>query len=89
MQKLDLTRQTGDKDGIFAYKSDFNEQGAGWRKMFGLRLCGVISDHVINENYKVHYTATQSNEIHHNDEIRGFYRFCGALDLVIEKIYNE
>ena len=87
-EKLHSAKSGEEKKGMFAYKQNFNEEGATWdENTWSRRLCGCMQNHVVHSSYLVKYTADQGNVIYNKKQF--YNRFHGAPDLTIQKSNNE
>lgn len=85
---LRLAKTNNDKEGMFAYKEDFNEGCDEWNEnIWTKRLGACIGKYVVKSSYKIKYTADQGNRIYNNQLL--YHRFHGAPDLTIFESDNE
>ena len=79
---LCLAKTNNDKEGMFAYKEDFNEGCDEWNEnIWTKRLGACIEKYVVKSSYKINYTGDQRNRIYNNRLL--YHRFHGAPDLTI------
>lgn len=79
---FDQAKTSNDKEGIFAYKQVFDEGSEEWgENIWSKRLGAGIEKFVVNNPYKIRYTADQGNRMY--NERLYHHRFHGAPDLTI------
>ena len=85
---LVLAKKNNDKQGIFAYKGDFNEDGANWdENIWSKRLGACVGKYIVSGSYTVEYTGDKGKDIYNNELF--YHRFHGAPDLTIRKHDDE
>lgn len=87
LRNLDIAKAQNEKNGMFAYKEDFDEPCSSWdENTWTKRLAGCMRNFVIqNHSHEVRYTATMGTKIFHDTDNVAFYRFHGSPDLVISQ----
>ena len=85
LRNLDIAKTKKEKNGMFAYKEDFDEPCCSWdENTWTKRLAGCMRDFVIqHHSHKVRYTATMGTKNFHDTDNVAFFRFHGSPDLTI------
>ena len=87
-EMLVLAKSNNDKQGMFAYKGDFNEDATNWdENILSKRLGACIEKCVVSSSYTVKYTGDKGNHIYNNELFH--HRFHGAPDLTIQKYDDD
>ena len=82
---LDMAKQNKEKQGMFAYKEEFDEEGGSWdENVWSKRLTARF---IVSNPYTVEYTGDKGNHIYRNRLL--YHRFHGASDLIIRKYDDE
>ena len=85
---LDMAKQNKEKQGMFAYKEEFDEEGGSWgENVWSKRLTACLGKFIVSDPYTVEYTGDKGNHIYRNRLL--YHRFHGAPDLIIRKYDDE
>ncbi|XP_065920938.1 uncharacterized protein [Dysidea avara] len=81
-QMLYLAKSNNNKEGMFAYRKDFNESCEDWSEnIWSKRLAACIEKYIVNRQYRIKYTGDQGNRMYNEQLLH--HRFHGAPDLTI------
>ncbi|XP_065900870.1 uncharacterized protein [Dysidea avara] len=85
---LVMAKEKEEKQGIFAYKEEFDEEGGLWdENVWSKRLAACLKKFILEDPYTVEYTGDKGNRIYTNRLL--YHRFHGAPDMVIRMNQDE